>query len=149
MLDFSNYKMVRLIDVADVERAQKGKVYPAGSILIALSATKGQVEYVDLDSEIESRWAVAVPKTGCESKYLYYSILTEFPRFIHIHKTGINLQMDELKYLRIHIHPPEIQKKIEHYFSIIEQMEKKEEQEVERWKNIKKSYLEKMLLTNL
>ena len=44
-MDFHDYKIVKLTDIANIERAVKGKIYPEGSIKIQLSATKGAVEF--------------------------------------------------------------------------------------------------------
>lgn len=149
MIDFSNYKMVSLASVANYERAQKGKIYPPGCTLIALSATKGQVEYMNNASEVDSRWAVVIPAAVCEPKYIYYSILRVFPQFCHERKTGINFQFEELKHLEIGWHPIDVQKEIVRMFEITEQKMEKEEQELNYWKNVKKNFLARMFLTNL
>lgn len=148
-MNYADYKMVRLTEAADVERAQRGKIYPAGSILIALSANSGRMEYLETAGEVDSQWAVAVPKTEYEPWYLYYSVLSRYPKFLHKYMTGINLTEDALKYFFIPVHPREIQKEIVRSFALVEQMERKEEKELEHWKGAKKSYQGRMLLTNL
>ena len=55
----------KITEVAEVERAVKGKVYPAGCTLIALSATKPEPEYAPDSGEIETRYA-GISVRGCE-----------------------------------------------------------------------------------
>lgn len=149
MMNFSNYQMIRLCDAANLERAQKGKIYPEGCTMIALSATKGQVEYKIDSGEIASRWAVVIPTEENEPKYIYYSIMRSFPEFLEKYMTGINLQMENLKYLKIAVHPLEKQKEIVRMLEMMEEEQKKEEHLLEIWKGAKKYFLGKMFLTNL
>ena len=141
MGNYSTYRTVRITDVADIERAKKGKVYPADCIMIGLSATKGQVEYVSYDREIPTKWAVVIPNGKTIPKYLFYSVQHAFPAFVHSHLTGINLQFEELQYLTVKLHPLEVQQRIVHDFELIEAMEERERKEVEYLKKTKKSYL--------
>lgn len=149
MMDFSNYQIVRLRDAAEVERAQKGKIYPEGCTLIALSATKGQVEYMPREGEVDSRWAVVIPHEGNIQKYIYYSIKRSFPEFSEKYITGINLQMENLNHLEIALHQIEIQREVVRMLETVEQKEKKEEQKLNAWKDAKKYFLGKMFLINL
>lgn len=149
MMDFSNYRIVRLCDTAEIERAQKGKVYPEGCTLIALSATKGQVEYMPCEGEVDSRWAVVIPHEGNVGKYIYHSVSRSFPEFLEKYMTGINLQMENLNHLEIALHPIEIQREVVRMLETVEQKEKKEEQKLNAWKDAKKYFLGKMFLTNL
>lgn len=89
----------KITEVADVERAVAGKIYPTGCTLIALSATKPEPEY-SAGGEIDSRYAVLVPKKIL-SEYLFEAVKWELPEFLHKHRTGINLQFSELKHLNI------------------------------------------------
>lgn len=144
MLDFSNYRVVRLQEVATIERAEKGKLYPKGCILIALSATKGQVEYSEDGGEVDSRWAVVIPHEGYVPEYIYYSIERSFPEFLEKYMTGINLQIKGLDYLEIAVHPINEQKELVRMLGIVEEKQKKEERLLEKWKDVKKYYLGKM-----
>lgn len=149
MLDFSNYRVVRLQEVAAIERAEKGKLYPEGCTLIALSATKGQVEYSEEGREIDSRWAVVIPHEGNNPKYIYHSIVRSFPEFLEKYKTGINLQIKVLDYLEIAVHQISEQNEVVKMLEIVEEKQKKEERLLKKWKDVKKYYLGKMFLTNL
>lgn len=144
MVDFSNYRMIRLREVATIERARKGKCYPEGCILIALSATKGQVEYRADSGEADSKWAVVIPYKGNDPKYIYHSITRSFPEFLERYMTGINLQIDSLDCLEIALHPIREQKEIVRMLGIVEEKQKKEEHLLETWKEVKKHFLGKM-----
>ena len=61
MININDYKQVKLIDIAKIERAKKGIVYDKGTILIQVSATDGQVLYLEVVSEISTKYAVVIP----------------------------------------------------------------------------------------
>lgn len=128
-MKFSNYKTVNITEIAELERAKKGKGYPPGCTLIALSVTKGQVEYRENSGEVDTRWAVVIPKDGNEPKYIYYSIMQAFPEYLRKWKTGINLQFDNLRYLKVGLHEKAEQQEI---VDIMEMTDKKIERERER-----------------
>lgn len=46
MVDFNDYKIVNICNIANIERAIKDVIYPAGCIKVLLSATRGQIEYM-------------------------------------------------------------------------------------------------------
>lgn len=41
MVDFRTYEIVKLEDVAEYARAKQGKLYPAGTTTLQISATRG------------------------------------------------------------------------------------------------------------
>lgn len=41
MVDFKTYEIVKLEDVAEYARAKQGKIYPAGTSTLQISATRG------------------------------------------------------------------------------------------------------------
>lgn len=51
------YKKVKLLDIASIERASN-KEYCPGVTVVQVSATSGQVEYVDEARMIESKYVV-------------------------------------------------------------------------------------------
>lgn len=69
-LNFSKHSVVNIYDIADIERAVKGKIYSAGCTLIPLSAaTSTPNKYMEEPGAVETRYAVAIPKGGVNSKY--------------------------------------------------------------------------------
>lgn len=79
------YDTVKLTDIATIERAIKGKIYPAGTPMIALSASieadKGGITFLVKDGEIESRYAAIMPSEEFIPKYIYYAALARYPEF--------------------------------------------------------------------
>ena len=131
-----------LSEVAQIERAKKGKAYPAGCSLIALSATKGEVEYLEESGEVETRYAVIVPDTQIVlGKYLHNAICYFFPEFLYRHRTGINLQFEDLKFLKISICSLADQRRFINELEEVDRRIKQENKLVERAKDMKKSML--------
>ena len=148
MVNFHKFEQKSVMDIADVERAVKGKVYPLGSTLITLSAVKsgGAARFLDTNAEVETRWAVVQPHEKINSRYLYISINQALPEFLAQWQTGINLQFDKLQYLKIHVHDFETQCYIANMFRLMEKEEEKERQAVELLKNVKANHLYSMFV---
>lgn len=135
-------KVKKLTEVAQIERAKKGKTYPAGCTLIALSATKGDVEYLEEAGEVETRYAVIIPDTSIVTeKYLHCAICFFFPEFLSRHRTGINLQFEELKYLQVAVHSLADQKEFVNELEQIDRRIKQEEEIITKTQDLKKSML--------
>ena len=45
MVDFRTYEIVKLEDVAEYARAKQGKIYPAGTSTLQISATRGVLAF--------------------------------------------------------------------------------------------------------
>lgn len=144
MIDFKDYKVVKLIDIAKIERAVNKKIYPAGSIKIQLSATKGLVEFVDVAGEIESRYAVVQADSNINNRYLYISIQRSFPEFINKYLTTMNLQFDTLKNLEVCIHNSETQVYIASMMEAHEKECERNKKIIDEYKNMKKNFLNNM-----
>lgn len=96
-------QMMNLMQVADIElRPTKGKIYPKGTITIQISATRGQIVILDKPREIESHYAVILPKINAD--YLYAVIQKFFPRFFNQRVQGLNLRSEELQHFNLPIH---------------------------------------------
>ena len=65
------YKKVKLLDIASIERANN-KEYCQGVTIVQISATNGQVEYVDKVRMIESKYVVLKPCNEIDSKYFLF-----------------------------------------------------------------------------
>ncbi|TYG33276.1 hypothetical protein FW755_12645 [Lonepinella koalarum] len=95
---------VKLTDVADIEsRPSKNKIYPVGTIIIQVSATRGQILFLHQASEIGEQYAIIRPK-NIDSFYLYSVIEKFFPKFFQQRKQGLNIRSDELKHFSFPIH---------------------------------------------
>lgn len=107
MGDMRSFKTRPIADVCEVERAKAGKQYPAGSCFVALSATNDAVNQLRETAEIETRYAVLVPRDGVDPRYLKVVLDRAFPRFLESHRTGVNLKFDEVFSLYIEWHESE------------------------------------------
>ena len=80
-----------------LERAQNNKIYPKGTIYIALSASDGIAHQLQEDGYISDRYAVFLPKT----KYInvFYEIFCEsFEPFYQRYNQGINFAFNNFKF---------------------------------------------------
>lgn len=146
VINYENYETKKITDVAHLERAKKNKAYKKDCILIGLSATSGEVIYKTNDGPVETKYAVIQPCLQNNPEYLYYSILEAFPEFFHQYHTGMNLQFENLKYLKIKIHPLETQREIVKGMNFISEEVSNEEKIIEAIKEAKKYFLENMFV---
>lgn len=145
LINSKRYKTTKLVDIAMIERATKGKEYPAGSILIQLSASNGQILYLDSVQQVETKYAVVTLRENYDSKYIFYALQNSMPEFIAKYQSDINLQYESLKYLQIFVHEDiETQKHIVALFEELEWEIKGEEKIIDKYKNVKKGYLDKI-----
>lgn len=85
-----------LQNFAIIERAIKGKKYKKGCSIIQISATKGQFMYLNEDTEIETRYAVIIPNPDVNSKYLYWSALSNLESYLRKVQQTINISFDDV-----------------------------------------------------
>lgn len=139
-----NQKEVNLTDVANVERSKKGKIYPAGCTLIQVSATRGQLELMQEEGIVDNKFAVIIP-TKIDGEYLFNVLQITMPNFLLKYQTGININPNVLKYLKLQIHKDiTIQKFVVETMHQIDKSINRTEREVESFKNIKKYHLDGM-----
>lgn len=141
-------RTVKLLDICDCERAVAGKIYPKGSSLIALSATKGDIDYLTEDREVESRYAVLTVKDpgAFNSKYVNEIIAYTIQKFCATYQTGINLQFDALKYYEVQVHDIETQNKLAEAFEVADKLLEKEQEQLAKWEKVKEWNLRKMFV---
>lgn len=142
-LNFSKHSVVNIYDIADIERAVKGKNYPAGCTLIPLSAaTSTPNKYMEEPGTVETRYAVAIPKGGVNSKYLFIAIERAYERFKYRYMTTINMQFGQLKHLELDYHEDgEVQDEIVRMVQEAERLEMKEQAIVEHLQAQKKYFM--------
>lgn len=142
----SNWRQVRLYDVAEFERSRKGIIYPEGSILIQVSATKGQLLYMDAPAEVDSKYGIFTPKE-IESKYLFYILEMVLPGFLARYQTGLNINPEIFKYLEFAVHTDrEMQKTVIMILNTLQEQIGMCEQEITGWKDIKTFHLDGMFV---
>ncbi len=105
-------KTVNLLDVAELEaRAQKDRIYPAGSILVQVSATKGDIMYLRQAGKVENKYAVILPKPDYHGFYLFSIFRKFYPLFFEKYRQGLNLVPEDLKHFCFKVHTNEEQRK--------------------------------------
>lgn len=138
------YKKVKLLDIASIERA-KNKEYSHGVTIVQISATKGQVEYVDETMIIGSHYVVLKPCNKIDSKYFYFAVKNSTDEFFYKFQTGLNMKVEEFKYMELYIEDDiNIQKEQVKNMEIIERAILLSEQELSEVKEFKNTMLSKI-----
>ena len=144
-MNLRNYKKVKLLDLVQIERAKKDKIYNKGNIIIQLSASKGQIFYLDHDTTVESKYIVLKDNKVINTKYLYYVISDLLPEFLAKYQTDINIQPEVFKYMELVIHNDiETQNHIVNILDKLDERTKKEEELLLLCKDFKEYHLNKM-----
>lgn len=146
MIDFNSYECVKLEDVAEFGRAKKGHVYPRGASTLQISATNGQVEYLEEPREVEEKYVVIIPSAGIHPKYFNVVLQKNIGHFIAKYKAGLNIQEKDVGRFPIELHNFETQEAIVDMFNIMEQEEARIEAEIKVAQNMKESFLRQMMV---
>ena len=74
---WSKWKDVKLAEVATIERAKAGKVYPFGCSLIPLSAWQIEsISFLEEPQEVSGRYAVIIPNASkVLPRYLFINLI--------------------------------------------------------------------------
>ncbi|NVO88934.1 restriction endonuclease subunit S [Lactobacillus rhamnosus] len=146
MIDFSSYERVKLIDVADFERAKKGHIYPSGSSTFQISATRGQIGYLDHPQTVKSKDAVITPAAGINGRYFNLILQKNVDEFMHKYATGLNVQLDELGFFPIEICNSETQEAIARMLMFVGDKESEAHDELNYLLELKQALLQRMML---
>lgn len=140
------YKKVKLLDIASIERASN-KEYCPGVTVVQVSATSGQVEYVDETKTIESRYVVLKPCDKFDTKYFYYAVKNSASEFFYKFQTGLNMKVEYFKHMELYIEDDiDIQKEQVRNMEKIKHATLLSEQEINEVKEFKNTMLSKMFL---
>lgn len=142
------YKSYKLLDIVQIEKAKKGKVYPKGCTLIQLSATKGEMEYLDKDQPVVQKYGVMIPiKKDINTEYLFRIIQMTMPNFLAVYQTGLNLVPDVFKFMNVFIHDDvEVQNEINELLNMLDRIEENEKKNIQKWKELKAYHLDGMFI---
>ena len=141
------HEKMNLLDLVDIERSKKNKVYPQGCILIQLSATRGQMAYMNKDAPVDSKYGVMLPKKEINMKYLYFILNMQMSIFLAIYQTGLNIVPEVFKFMKLEIHTnKDIQNQIAQMFSELEDIERNYQKEIAKWKDVKQFHLDNMFI---
>lgn len=144
-----NYKHVKLLDIAMIERAGKKK-YPNGTIYIQVSAARrtGLSQFMILrrEEKLESKYAVILPKVKMIPDYFIEALERAAPAWKHRYVgSNINIQMDAFKYFELDYHPDiDTQKWIADNMSKIQDQIDGVERQIEQEKELKRYMLGNM-----
>lgn len=146
---YFNNQVVKLAEVADMERGVTGKEYSGGCTLIPLSAADYTlIRYLEQPGTVSGRFAVVIPHETVYPPYLYVAILQAAEEFFVAYQTGINLQMPILqRYFTIRYHDdPDTQKQICDQVRLVDQAIQDVTHEMELYQGMKKNMLSKMMI---
>lgn len=100
---------LKLKDIAEVERAKTKKVYPKGTIVIQMSATRGQIGLLTSSGEVGSQYACVLPTPIAESNFLWEMLKLKAPRHFHRVQEGLNLKLEDIQDIPVALPLPSIQ----------------------------------------
>ena len=140
-------KRVNLFDICDVERMKEGKTYPAGTILVQLSASSNTEHPVYSPNEMQGdgKYAACVVKDGSNPKYIFLAMDREYPAFKAKYQTTINTQFDMLRFFGFEIHTDLVtQNRIALFVDVCDKIERVLCEGTEKRKDMKKYMLGNM-----
>lgn len=142
-----DFRTVKLYDLAILERAKEGQVYPAGSTLVQVSATNGQTIYLEEATTVETKYVVVIPKVKIMPFYLHLIVEMAMPSFLHSYKSGLNLQVGSFGFMYVNYHTDlNTQLKIANDVRMMEDIAYKEQVSIESLKDIKGNMLNEMFV---
>ena len=133
-----------LKDIAEIERARSGKIYPKGTSLVQISATRGQVVYLEEDSEVEAHYATIIPAIDCEPRFLNLSIERAIPEFTRAYQTGLNIQIGAFDFMKVQLPHIRTQRVAVKFIKLFDLQFKRAELQIQLEKDVKKNMLHHM-----
>jgi hypothetical protein len=99
-----NYKKFKITEVADIlGRPKKNKMYPEGCICLQVSASKGEVLYLDTSQQVDAKYVVIQPRNVIPF-YLYLMIEKAMPEFLYKYRQGLNISAHDIKHMEVVCH---------------------------------------------
>lgn len=146
MIDFNTYECVKLEDVAEFSRAKQGHVYPRGASTLQISATKGQIGYLNYPKYVHTKEVVIIPQAGIDTAYFNIILQKNVEAFMQKYATGINIQEHEVGNFPIQLHNLETQKVIAKMMKYLDDKESEIEAEISTLMKMKSNMLSTMLV---
>ena len=145
-MELNNYSKIKIKDICTWERSKKGKVYPAGCWCVQVSATKGQMAYVDAPQEVESKYCVFWLNTDLYlPEYVYIMFQKNLAEFLRRTQTGLNIKPEIFNEYAINLHQDiETQRAIVKTMKLIDDRIAEEQKQVDIIKEVKRYHLGKM-----
>lgn len=146
MIDFNSYECVKLEDVAEFGRAKQGHIYPRGASTLQISATKGQIDYLNVPRAVHTKKVVIIPQAGIDTFYFNVILQKNIEEFMRKYATGINIQEHEVGKFPIQLHNSETQKVIAKMMKYLDDKETEIEKEINTLTKMKNTMLNKMMV---
>lgn len=146
MIDFTTYEEVKLEDVAEYGRAKKDKIYPSGTTTLQISATRGQIGYLEKPSKVHTKDVAIIPQAGINPRYFNVVMKKNIAEFMRKYATGINIQEKEVGKFPIQLHDVETQKAVADLFGYVEREEAIIKREISNLKTTKSTLMNKMFV---
>lgn len=141
-----------LTDIAEVRRAEKGKIYPKGTVYVQVSAcnksSKDSWMILEDPGCLEDKYACAIPNIDIDPDYFRIALEEATPEwFAKYVGTNINISMDAFKYFVVrYTENKEQQEKCVEMIRTIEKEIALILEGISVYKDIKEWYLSKMLV---
>ena len=145
-IDFHSYEQVKLEDVAEFGRAKQGHVYPRGATTLQISASRGQLGYLDFPSEVPAKDVVIIPQAGIHPRYFNYVMHKNIDAFMRKYSTGLNVQENEVGQFPIEIHNGDTQEAVVRFLEFMDEQEKIIQDEIDGLTKTKKAMLNMMMV---
>lgn len=99
-----NYKKFKITEVADIlGRPKKNQMYPEGCICLQVSASKGELLYLDTSQQVDAKYVVIQPRNVI-TFYLYLMIEKAMPEFLYKYRQGLNISAHDIKHMEVVCH---------------------------------------------
>lgn len=99
-----NYKKFKITEVADIlGRPKKNQMYPEGCICLQVSASKGELLYLDTSQSVDAKYVVIQPR-NIVPFYLYLMIEKAMPEFLYKYRQGLNISAHDIKHMEVVCH---------------------------------------------
>ena len=137
MINLKEWELVKLEDVAEWEPAKVGKIYPAGTSTLQISATRGQIGFLPIGGEVETKNVAIIPCAGIDPKYFNITMQATIDEFMAKYATGLNIKEKDIGNFPIYLHNTETQKAIALVWDIYTKEAQTVEQELNNLKELK------------
>lgn len=145
-IDFHSYEQVKLEDVAEFGRAKQGHVYPRGATTLQISASRGQLGYLEYPSEVPTKDVVIIPQAGIHPRYFNYVMQKNIDAFMRKYATGINIQENEVGQFPIELHNTDTQEAVVQLLEFLDEQEQIIQGEIDGLTKTKKAMLNMMMV---
>ncbi|MEY8257567.1 hypothetical protein AAK706_07520 [Erysipelotrichaceae bacterium 66-17] len=142
--------MTSVTEIAQIERAVKGKIYPPGTTLIQVSAVKSGIrenifKYLEEPGEVEDKYACLIPDESIIRPIVFHGLIDiAIDGFLHRFVSGMNLQMKDFRFLTIPIPSREEQLETEKDILEINKQKKIYEESIKNWEKMKEIMMDLM-----